>query len=217
LNLITVVEQATFLPTFQASIEIMAVLAFALSGVVAGMRKGLDIVGVCFVAGIAAFGGGTFRDLFLDRRPFFWVEQDYLIWLVLGVCALASFLLSVRDAELTEKWIQIPDAVGLGLFSALGAQIAIEQGYSPIIAILMGVFSSTLGGVLRDVFCNELPKAFSDHRPYILVAVIGSTVVQLLAVLGLPPTVSLLVALLVSTTIRIMAIYWDWSLPAWRQ
>ena len=65
----------TFLPIVQESIEILAVIAFALSGLAAALRAGMDFVGVCFIAGVSAFGGGTIRDLLLDRRPFFWSNK----------------------------------------------------------------------------------------------------------------------------------------------
>ncbi|MBE57966.1 MAG: hypothetical protein CMD66_00820 [Gammaproteobacteria bacterium] len=131
------------------------------------LRAGMDFVGVCFVAGVSAFGGGTIRDLLLDRRSFFWVEQDHLVWLVILLCFLSSIFIRQSDAELTEKWIQVPDAIRLGLFAALGAQIALIAGSSTIVAILMGVISSTLGGVLRDIQCNVVPKVLTDHQPYI--------------------------------------------------
>ena len=82
----------SFLPGLQAIIEILAVIAFALSGLAAALRVGLDFVGVCFVSGVSAFGGGTLRDLLLDRRPFFWMEQEHLLWLVIILCLLPRFL-----------------------------------------------------------------------------------------------------------------------------
>ena len=139
----------SILMSVQSGIEVFAVIAFALSGLAAGLRVGMDFVGICFVAGVSAFGGGTLRDVLLDRRPFFWVEQDHLLWLVIILCLLASIFVRRSHAELTEKWIQVPDAIGLGLFAALGTQIALIEGASIIVAVLMGVISSTLGGVLR--------------------------------------------------------------------
>ena len=192
----------TFLPAVQESIEILAVIAFALSGLAAALRAGMDFVGVCFVAGVSAFGGGTIRDLLLDRRPFFWVEQDHLLWLVILLCLLSSIFIRQSDAELTEKWIQIPDAVGLGLFAALGAQIALIAGSSTIVAILMGVISSTLGGVLRDILCNVVPKVFNDHQPYITLAVLGSLIVVGLDQFGIAQWVALVAAVGVTTAAR---------------
>ncbi len=206
----------TFLPGLQATIEVFAVVAFALSGLVAGLRVGMDFVGVCFVAGVSAFGGGTLRDLLLDRRPFFWMEQEHLLWLVIVLCFVASIFIRRSHAELTEKWIQIPDAIGLGLFAALGAQIALFEGASVIIAILMGVISSTLGGVLRDTFCNVVPKAFSDHQPYITLAVLGSLIVVCLDYLAFAPWVALVLAVCVTTVARLAVLAFNVSIPAWR-
>jgi uncharacterized membrane protein YeiH len=206
----------TFLPGLQATIEVFAVVAFALSGLAAGLRVGMDFVGVCFVAGVSAFGGGTLRDLLLDRRPFFWMEQEHLLWLVIVLCFVASIFISRSHAELTEKWIQIPDAIGLGLFAALGAQIALFEGASVIIAILMGVISSTLGGVLRDTFCNVVPKAFSDHQPYITLAVIGSAIIVGLDYLAFAPWIALVSAVGVTTIARLVVLAFDVSIPAWR-
>jgi uncharacterized membrane protein YeiH len=206
----------SFLPVLQSTIEVLAVLAFALSGIASGLRAGMDLIGVCFVAGVTALGGGTLRDLLLDRRPFFWIEQDHLLWMIIGLCVLASLVLRRSHAEVTERSIQIPDAVGLGLFSALGTQIALAEGSSVIVAILMGVFSSTLGGVLRDTFCNVIPKAFSDHQPYILLAVFGSGIVIGLDALGWPAWMGLLAGVLVTTSARILAILYRWSIPQWR-
>lgn len=206
----------SFLPVLQGTIEVLAVLAFALSGIASGLRAGMDLIGVCFVAGVTALGGGTLRDLLLDRRPFFWIEQDHLLWMIIGLCVLASLVLRRSHAEVTERSIQIPDAVGLGLFSALGTQIALAEGSSVIVAILMGVFSSTLGGVLRDTFCNVIPKAFSDHQPYILLAVLGSGIVIGLDALGWPAWMGLLAGVLVTTSARVLVILYRWSIPQWR-
>ena len=206
----------TFLPTVQESIEIIAVIAFALSGLAAALRVGMDFVGVCFVAGVSAFGGGTFRDLLLDRRPFFWIEQDHLLWLVILLCFLSSMFIRQSDAELTEKWIQVPDAIGLGLFAALGAQIALIAGSSTIVAILMGVISSTLGGILRDILCNVVPKVFTDHQPYITLAVLGSLIVIGLNHFGIVQWVALVVAIGVTTATRLLVLACNISIPIWR-
>ena len=206
----------TFLPIVQESIEILAVIAFALSGLAAALRAGMDFVGVCFIAGVSAFGGGTIRDLLLDRRPFFWVEQDHLLWLVILLCFLSSIFIRQSDAELTEKWIQVPDAVGLGLFAALGAQITHIAGSSIIVAVLMGVISSTLGGVLRDIMCNLVPKVFSDHQPYLTLAVLGSLIVVGLDHLGIAQWVALVAAVGVTTAARLLVLACDISIPIWR-
>jgi len=206
----------SILMSVQSGIEVFAVIAFALSGLAAGLRVGMDFVGICFVAGVSAFGGGTLRDVLLDRRPFFWVEQDHLLWLVIVLCLLASIFVRRSHAELTEKWIQIPDAIGLGLFAALGTQIALIEGASIIVAVLMGVISSTLGGVLRDILCNVVPKAVSDHQPYIALAVLGSVVLVGLDRLDVTPWISLVMAVAITTVTRLIVLALNVSIPAWR-
>ena len=109
----------------QTSIEIAGTVAFALSGVMEAARKKLDAVGVCAVARVAAFGGGTLRDVLLDRRPLFWIEQSWYLWSVLALCLTAMFLMRAKHFKPTEKSMQWPDALGLGLFAASGTQIAL--------------------------------------------------------------------------------------------
>ena len=110
----------------QLAIEAVATLAFALSGLIEAARKRLDAVGVCVVAGLAAFGGGTLRDVLLDRRPFFWVQHAAWLWVLLALCIGAMLFMRARHVEPTERAMQWPDALGLGLFTAGGTQIALD-------------------------------------------------------------------------------------------
>ncbi|MEK9826544.1 MAG: TRIC cation channel family protein, partial [Methylotenera sp.] len=172
--------------TLQVSIEVWATLAFALSGLIAGARKKLDPFGVFVVTGVAAFGGGTLRDVLLDRRPFFWVEHANWLWLLLLMCMLAMIFMRSRHIPLTERAILIPDALGLGLFTALGTQITLNLDMPVIVCALMGVMTAVFGGVLRDIFCNEIPKAFNDHQPYAVIAFSGSLLVVILNTIHWP-------------------------------
>lgn len=204
------------LSQLQFSIEIVATLSFALSGLIAAARKKLDPVGLCMVSGVAAFGGGTLRDILLDRRPFFWVENSYWLWGLLALVMLAMLLLRGRHLRLTERAIQIPDALGLGLFSALGTQISLQEGWSGIAAILMGVITAVFGGVLRDLFCNELPKAFSDHQPYAVFAFLGGGTLVVLNHFGVADSVALVIAFTLTAVLRLLALLRGWRVPAWR-
>ena len=172
-------SQVLSLSNAQIAIEAAATLAFALSGLIEAARKRLDAVGVCVVAGLAAFGGGTLRDVLLDRRPFFWVQHAAWLWVLLALCVGAMFFMRTRHFALTERAMQWPDALGLGLFTAGGTQIAIDAAMPPIVAVFMGMVTAVCGGVLRDIVCNEIPRAFSDHRPYALCAFAAAWVVVL--------------------------------------
>ena len=100
----------------QLTVEFLATGAFALSGLLEAARKKLDAVGVVVVAGLAAFGGGTMRDILLDRRPFFWMEHASWLWALLALCVLAMLFLRARHFEVTERAMLWPDAIGLGCF-----------------------------------------------------------------------------------------------------
>ncbi len=198
------------------SLEVLAVLAFACSGLIAGLRKQLDLVGICMVSGATAFGGGTLRDILLDRRPFFWMENAYWLWIILFLCVIATIFMKRRHVEFTERAIQVPDAIGLGLFSVVGAQMALDLGMPIIVTLLMAVLSAIFGGVLRDMICNEIPKAFSDHQPYAIFAFLGSALLIILQSIGWSEWLSLSLCALLIALLRIVAVYQRWELPRWQ-
>src|SRR5215217_7775491 len=204
------------LSLLQTVVEASGTLAFAVSGLLAAARKRLDAVGVCVVAGLAAFGGGTLRDILLDRRPFFWVQHATWLWVLLALCIGAMFFMRSRHFALTERAMQWPDALGLGLFTAGGTQIALDAAMPPIVAVLMGMVTAVCGGVLRDIVCNEIPRAFSDHRPYALCAFTGAWLVVLAHQLAMPQWLGLVAAAGTVTLLRALAMLTGWKLPAWR-
>lgn len=198
------------------AVDAAATVAFAASGLLEAARKRLDAVGVCMVAGLAAFGGGTLRDVLLDRRPFLWVEHAQWLWVLLALCGLAMAWMNARRLVLTQRAVQWPDALGLGLFSASGTELALAQGLAPIVAVLMGVITATFGGVLRDVVCNEIPQAFRDHRPYAVCAFAGGWVLVGAHALGWADGTALLLSAGVTFGLRAAAIALDFRLPTWR-
>jgi uncharacterized membrane protein YeiH len=207
---------ALTLTAAQTAIEAVATVAFALSGLLEAARRRLDAVGVCVVAGLAAFGGGTLRDVLLDRRPFFWVAHATWLWGLLALCTVAMLSLRRRHFALTERAMQWPDALGLGLFSASGTQVALAAGVPALVAVLMGVVTAVFGGVLRDIVCNQIPRAFADHRPYAVCAFVGGWVLVAAQSLGLDAAAALLVAAAVTTLLRVAALASGYRLPAWQ-
>lgn len=195
-------------------VEAAANVAFALSGLLAGLRKRLDVVGLCVVMGLAAFGGGTLRDVLLDRRPFFWVDHPGWLWVLIVTGVAAIFLLRSSHFEFTERAIQWPDALGLGLFTASGTQLALAQGMPPIVAVLMGVVTATFGGILRDVVCNDIPTALRDRRPYAVCAFVGGWVYVLAVQVAWSPGTGFLLAAATATGLRAGALLSGYTLPA---
>lgn len=204
------------LETFLIALEAVGVLAFALSGIIEAARKHFDLVGVVMVGFIAAFGGGTLRDVLLDRRPFFWVEQEFWLWALIAIGIALPFFFKATHIEFTEKAMLIPDAVGLGAFAAGGTHIALQTGATPLVAVLMGVVTAVVGGILRDVLVNEVPRAFHDHQPYAVIAFAGGWLVVLLAELQTPRYVDVLVAAVLMVVVRLMAVRFGWELKRWR-
>jgi uncharacterized membrane protein YeiH len=190
-------------------------LAFALSGLLAAARKQLDAVGVCVVTGLAAFGGGTLRDVLLDRRPFVWVAHSEWLWGLLALCVVAMAFMRAPHFAPTERAIQWPDALGLGLFSANGTQLALAQDLPAIAAVLMGVITATFGGVLRDVVCNEIPTALRDHRPYAICALVGGFVLVLAQHVGVSAGWALVLSATTASVLRVAALLTGYTLPGW--
>ena len=197
------------------AVEIVATLAFALSGLLEAARKRLDAVGVCVVAGLAAFGGGALRDVLLDRRPFFWVEHANWLWALLALCLGAMLFMRSKHVAPTQRAMQWPDALGLGLFTASGAQIALDAGMPAIVAVLMGMVTSVFGGVLRDIVCNEIPSAFRDHQPYAVCSFLGGWALILAQSLDAPQWAALLAGAGTATLLRVAAMLSGYRLPGW--
>jgi uncharacterized membrane protein YeiH len=162
------------LPTvsdFVYGIGIAATVVFAVSGVMEAGRRGMDLVGVTVLALVTAVGGGTVRDLLLDR-PIFWIsDASYL--LAPMATALIAFILLHRHA-LPERLFLVPDAIGLALFTVAGTQIALDFQTPWLAASLLGVITGAFGGVLRDVFCNEIPLIFLPGELYASAAWAGA-------------------------------------------
>jgi uncharacterized membrane protein YeiH len=112
--------------------------------------------------------------------------------------------------------MQWPDAVGLGLFTASGTQIALAGGMPGIVAVLFGMVTAVFGGVLRDIVCNEIPRAFSDHRPYAICSFLGGWALVAAHAAGWPQWLAILLAAGVASGLRAVAVLRDWRLPAWR-
>jgi uncharacterized membrane protein YeiH len=196
--------------------EVIGTLAFALSGLIEAARKKLDLVGMAMVSGLAAFGGGTLRDVLLDRRPFFWVENEIWVWILILICVGALLFMRSRHLEPTARAMQWPDAIGLGAFTAGGTQLALSAGLPAVISVIMGVLTAIFGGVLRDIVVNEIPKAFSDHIPYAVIAFTGGWVVVGLGALNVEAFIAVAVGAVFTIALRVAALLFGWRLPTWR-
>jgi len=202
--------------TVLTALEVLGVLAFAASGIIEAARKKLDVFGVVLIAGIAAFGGGTIRDLLLGKTTFFWMQNEQWVWLIIGVGVITPLFFRARHIEITQRAMEWPDAIGLGLFATTGAQLALDAGLSPLMAALMAVITAVFGGIIRDVLVNEIPRAVNDHQPYALMAFGGAWILWGLEELQVENTIAITSTALLIIAVRFIAIIFKWKLPAWR-
>lgn len=195
-------------------IELFAVIASSIYGALLARRKELDFVGVFSVAFVMAFGGGTLRDVLLDRHPLFWISNAHYPVLVFVIAAVLTPLR--RLPTQTERWLNVPDALGLGLFSLVGAGYALEAGTTVFIATLFGVITGTFGGVIGDVLCNEVPSIFRPSTPlYATCSFCGCWVYIAVRQVAAEP-VALWIGIATVLVMRLIALRWDVRLPAVR-
>ena len=192
-------------------IEFSAVVASAIYGVLLARRHHLDFVGVFCLAFIVAFGGGTLRDLFLDRHPLFWIREHHYPVIVFLIAAVTS--LTPRIPTRVVQWLSIPDAMGLGLFTVAGTSAAIEAGTSWFIASLLGAVTGTFGGVIGDVICNRVPSLFRPAPLFATCSFAGAWLFILLDALPATRGTAALAAIAFMVVFRLAAIRYGWVLP----
>ncbi|MFV9504477.1 MAG: trimeric intracellular cation channel family protein [Oscillochloridaceae bacterium umkhey_bin13] len=192
-------------------IELLGVITFALSGIIEARRKRMDLVGVYAIALITAFGGGTLRDLLIDRTPLFWVANHWYAILIL-VMAIAAFVFPslTRVSDRSLLW---PDALGLGLFCISGTAIALEAGTPVFIATLLGTITGVFGGVFRDVIGNEIPVIFRNRYLYATAAFAGCWLYIILLWFGFAQPLALWVGIIVIVLLRIGGLRLGLHLP----
>lgn len=191
---------------------LIGVAVFAASGALAGVRRALDPVGVLVLAVVTATGGGTLRDLLMDRHPIFWISSPSYI----GVSALAALAtwLWVRRFPPPDRALAYADAVGLAFFSIAGAQIAEAGGLAPFAATIMGALTGCAGGLVRDVLVAEVPLIFRQSELYVTACVAGVALYFGLKALGLPVSAASLAGMATIAIVRLAAIRWAIVLPA---
>jgi uncharacterized membrane protein YeiH len=196
-------------------IEAAAVIVSAISGMIKASEKQLDIVGAYFIALIVTFGGGTLRDVLLDRRPFFWVENsEYLIIVLLITIAFVYVPLFHRIAKRLHTRTNMIEAIGLGLFSMAGLVAALNLKMPIFPATLMGVITGVAGGVIRDVITNDVPVIFQHTGGlYATASFAGCWTFILIMYLFNTPFLAFIIGESFIVCIRLISIYLGIRLP----
>jgi uncharacterized membrane protein YeiH len=200
--------------TLVVLLDYAAVFVFALTGALVASRAQLDIVGFVFLACLTATGGGTLRDLILDRDPVFWVREPAILVVATGAAVLIFF--TAHLAESRYRWLLWLDAVALSVAVPAGVGVALDTGQSAAIVILMGVMTGTFGGMLRDVVANEVPLVLKQGELYVTAAFAGSGASLLALWLGAEKPVALLAAAAVTFALRAGSMAFGWKLPVYK-
>ncbi|MBR5775599.1 MAG: trimeric intracellular cation channel family protein [Bacteroidaceae bacterium] len=197
------------LPISFVCIEFVGTMAFAISGVRLASAKRFDIFGAWIIGLATAIGGGTIRDLMLGVNPFWMTNSIYFI-----CCAMAVFWVSLFGKHLVRQsnTLFIFDTIGLALFNVIGIEKTLNMGFPYWTAVTMGCITGAAGGVLRDVFINEIPLIFRKEI-YALACVSGGLVYILCHKLGMTPEINALLSILVVILIRSLAVKYHWCLP----
>lgn len=197
-----------------ALLDYASVLIFAITGALVASRAQLDLVGFAFIACLTALGGGTIRDLLLDRNPIFWIANPtYLAVAAVaaGVVFFTAHLLESRQRTLI--WL---DSFALAVAVAAGAGVATALEQSAVIIILMGMITGCMGGLMRDVVVGAVPLVLKQGELYVSAAFAGAAAATLAQLYELPVPISLLICALTTWVLRAGSIAFGWHLPVYK-
>ena len=206
--------------TAMSVIGFFGTIAFAVSGAMVAISKRVDLFGVIVLAVVTATGGGITRDIFLDRLPpAAFMDTGYIT--IATLTALAVYVVAKSNKEYYQRnthtidtITNIFDALGLGTFVVMGAQAAIDCGFSKncFFVVFIGVLTGIGGGFLRDIMAMEIPMILKKHF-YALAALAGSLTFYILYVHSFPYTITVIISILITFSLRMLATHYKWNLP----
>ncbi len=200
--------------TLLAALDFSAVFVFALSGALVASRAQLDIVGFAFVAILTAVGGGTVRDLLLDRNPVFWIAEPAFVAVAMGAAVLMFFAAPMFESRLRVlTWL---DAVALAVAVPAGVAVAQALDQTWAVVIVMGITTGCMGGLMRDVVCNEVPLVLKQGELYVTAALAGAAAAVIAGRAGLGQLEALGLCAGVTFLLRAGSLGFGWRLPVYR-
>lgn len=196
------------------TLDYLAVFIFALTGALAASRAQLDMVGFLFIASLTAVGGGTVRDLLLNREMVFWIADPWMIGTACVAAVLVFFTAHLLESRRrTLDWL---DAGALAVAVAAGTGVAMSMGHSPAVVVMMGMATGAFGGLMRDVVCNEVPMVLRQGELYLSAAFFGALTALGLIWLGLGMQAALLGCAAATFLLRAGSLRFGWRLPVYK-
>ena len=201
-------------PPLQAILEHFGVFVAAITGVLAGRGKQVDLFGVIVLALVTAFGGGTVRDLLVGDLPVVWIRDPALMMTAVVAALLTFFVAYIR--RMPSRALVIADALALALFTVIGTQKGMTMSFTAPVCVLLGVVTGVTGGIVRDVLTGEVPMVFRPHIfLYATASLCGSLAMVLAHFTGLGPLTAAWVGALLVLGLRLAGIYWKLTLPVY--
>jgi uncharacterized membrane protein YeiH len=191
-------------------LDLIGVAVFAVSGVLVAAHSGMDLLGGFALAALTAIGGGTLRDVLLNRHPIFWIRDARYLMVILAASSLTMIYIAFLPPP--GYSLLIADALGLALFTISGAQIAESEAHSPLIVVLMGAMTGTAGGMLRDVMSMRVPLIFQQDL-YATAAMGGIVTYLILQKAGASRTLAVCTGVTVILGLRVLAVVDGAHLP----
>lgn len=190
--------------------DLFGVAVFAITGSLAAGKKHMDLFGVVVLATVTALGGGTLRDLVLGAHPVFWISAPVYLLIAVATAIITFFL--VRFLGLPLKLLSIADAFGLAVFTVLGTQKALDMGISSGIAVVMGIMTGVVGGMVRDVLSGEIPLILR-REIYATASLCGAITFCIISCALQNQSLAAIASVIVTLALRLSAIKWKMSLP----
>lgn len=191
-------------------LDLLGTAAFAISGALFAMNKKMDPFGVFIIAFVTAVGGGTLRDILIDRNPVAWMDDLTYVY-VIFISVVFAIVLRKKISYLS-KSLFLFDTIGLGIFTIIGTEIGVQSNLHPIISISLGMLTATFGGVIRDTFSNEIPLIFHKEI-YATACILGSVTFLILNQFHIDQDVKYIVTALMVIIVRLIVVKFKLQLP----
>ena len=192
------------------TIYLVAIVAEAMSGAIMGMRRGMDLFGICMIGTVTALGGGTVRDVLLGHYPLGWIAPPEFLLFTIGAAVVTAFV--ARYLHHLRAIFLLVDGLGLVAFCVIGCDIAMSAKMHPAIVVLAGMITGVFGGLLRDILCNQIPLVL-QREVYATVALFTGSLYVGLLYFKVDSSVAQLASIGAGFLFRFLALHFEWRLP----